>query len=303
MNKAITVQGALFSGAAICLTLLSLWLPRLSPSVELLGAAFLIVLLGVPHGALDPVIAKQEYRVSGQREWFLFTAGYLALMLGVILLWSQWPFVFLAGFLIITAFHFSGDPAEGVSPISRVAFGGAIVVLPCLLHASDVARLFSMLAGDAAAARLVPALHTISLGWAPFLALCALSEGRRSRLVTLEFLALGTMAIFASPLIGFMLFFCGMHGARHILRTVNRTGGAALSAVLNAAIVPMLIVASVVVLSLITTREQSLEIRVMRLIFVGLASLTVPHMLLVEPLRFGDWQKHNQLRASSHGVE
>lgn len=294
MNRAITVQGALFSGAAICLTLLSLWLPPLSPSVELLGAAFLIVLLGVPHGALDPVIAKQEYCVSGRRGWILFTAGYLALMLGVILLWTQWPTAFLAGFLVITAFHFSGDPADGASPISRVAFGGAIVILPCLLHASDVARLFSMLAGSAAAARLVPALHTISFGWVPFLALCALSEGRRSRMVTLEFLALGAMAMLASPLVGFMLFFCGMHGARHILRTVNRTQGAALGAVLNAAIVPMLIVASVVALLLITTREQSLEIRVMRLIFVGLASLTVPHMLLVEPLRFRDWQKHDQ---------
>ncbi len=113
-------------------------------------------------------------------------------------------------------------------------------------------------------------------------------------MVTLEFLALGAMAIFASPLVGFMLFFCGMHGARHIVRTVNRTKGAALGAVLNAAIVPMLIVASVVALLLITTREQSLEIRVIRLIFVGLASLTVPHMLLVEPLRFRDWQIHDQ---------
>lgn len=291
MTRAITVQGAVFSAVAVFVTLLSLWLPRLDPGVELLGAACLIVLLGVPHGALDPVIAKRAYRVSGPRDWFLFTAGYLGLMLGVIVLWTYWPFVFLVGFLIITAFHFSGDPEAGTAPISRLVYGGAIVILPCLFHASEVARLFGLLAGDAAASRLVPPLHVISFGWATLLAVCALQERRRSRLVTMELLAVGAMTTVASPLAGFMVFFCGMHGARHILRTIGRQDGGASGGVLKAALPPMLIVAAVVALFLSVTPAQSLEARVVKLIFVGLASVTVPHMLLVEPLRFHEWRR------------
>lgn len=288
MTNMMRVQGALFSGAAICLTLLSLWLPRLNPTAELLGVALLIVVLGVPHGALDPIIAKHEYRVDGSRAWFLFAVGYLALVLSVIALWARWPSVFLAGFLLITAFHFSGDPADGTSPISRAAFGGAIVVLPCLLHAGEVSQLFGVLAGGGAAALLVPALHRAASGWAMLLVLSGLWEWRRSRLVTLEFLALGVMAIVASPLVGFMVFFCGMHGARHVLRTVDGMEDAEVGHLLKAAAVPMLLVTCIAGVVLMVTGKESLELRVVRLIFVGLASLTVPHMLLVEPLRFRD---------------
>lgn len=285
MTRVMRVQGSLFCGAAILLTLLSVWLPRLNPTAELLGVALLIVVLGVPHGALDPVIAKHEYRVNGSRAWCAFAAGYLCLMLGVIAVWARWPAVFLAGFLLITAVHFSGDPADGTSPISRVAFGGAIVILPCLLHAGEVSQLFGLLAGGESAALLVPILHRAAYGWAALLAVSGLWEWRRSRLVTLEFLALGAVAIVPSPLVGFTVFFCGMHGARHILRTVERTEGAAVGHLLKAAIAPMLLVTCAAGVVLMVAGTEPLELRVVRLMFVGLAALTVPHMLLVEPLR------------------
>ncbi len=288
MTHVMRLQGALFSGAAICLTVLSLWLSRLNPTAELLAVALLIVVLGVPHGAMDPIIAKREYRVSGSHAWFLFAVGYLGLVLGVIALWALWPSVFLAGFLLITVVHFSGDPADGTSPISRAAFGGAIVVLPCLLHAGEVSQLFGLLAGGESAALLVPTLHRAAYGWVALLVLSGLWEWRRSRLVTLEFLALGAMAVVASPLVGFMVFFCGMHGARHILRTVDGSEGAAVGHLLKGTVVPMLLVTCIAGVVLMLTGRESLELRVVRLIFVGLASLTVPHMLLVEPLRFRD---------------
>ena len=55
--NALRVQGIVFSAGALLVALGTLALGRLSPQLELIVVAVLILVLGVPHGALDTIFA------------------------------------------------------------------------------------------------------------------------------------------------------------------------------------------------------------------------------------------------------
>jgi type IV secretion system protein VirD4 len=66
--------------------------------------------------------------------WADFGVGYAALAAAVVGVWVAAPSLFLAGFLLISALHFSGDPDPRTGGFSRLIYGGAIIVVPALLH-------------------------------------------------------------------------------------------------------------------------------------------------------------------------
>jgi hypothetical protein len=60
---------------------------------------------------------------------------------------------------------------------------------------------------------------------------------------------------------------------------------------LAAALLPMLGVLGGSALAWYFLREISLDAKIIQLVFVGLAALTVPHMALVEQVRLSGWKK------------
>ena len=147
LSATIRVQGAIFSLIAWMLVLGSAFFPSADSRTELLVSAFLILFLGVPHGALDTLYARPLYRLKTFGAWIVFGAAYAGLAALVVVLWAMMPLVFLLGFLLVSAFHFSGDPVEGTPVVFRALYGGAIIVFPALIHDKQVTELFSFLAG------------------------------------------------------------------------------------------------------------------------------------------------------------
>ena len=76
-----------------------------------------------------------------------------------------------------------------------------------------------------------------------------------------------------------------MHRARLIIWTIDYSGRSSLGLILGAALLPMLgaLVASAEAWHFLG--GTSLDARVIQLVFVGLASLTAPHMAPVEHVR------------------
>jgi len=290
--KAIKLQGRAFGFVAIGIALAAKAIPRFDEQSELLVLAVLILLLGVPHGALDTVFAHDLYSVRTARDWLILTFAYLLPVMMVVGLWRATPLLFLALFLVVSMVHFSGDPTAGTPLVTRILFGGAILVLPALLHAADLVRLFSFLTGSEAAARAASCLHALALPWLLAVTLALGAAAYRSLWLTvLEFAALALLAIFAPPLVAFTIFFCGMHSARHILRTFEYAGRSSPRFLLAACLAPMLAVLVMSALAMAWLRQVPVEPRVVQIVFVGLAALTVPHMALVEPVRFSGWEK------------
>jgi hypothetical protein len=151
MMRAQRVQGSLFLVCALAVITASLILPRFDRSAELIAVAFAVLLLGVPHGALDPLFVRRLPGANSIGGWAAFGVGYAALAAAVVGLWVAAPSLFLAGFLLISALHFSGDPGPRTSGFSRLIYGGAIIVVPALLHPAEMEGLFAALAGHPAA--------------------------------------------------------------------------------------------------------------------------------------------------------
>jgi len=302
MNHTLRRQGIVFSVLALAAAVAALLVPRMSASSELLLIGALIVVLGVPHGALDTVFARTRYDLSSWHRWLGFTLAYCGVMASVALLWFYSPSLFLLGFLVISAAHFSGDPTTGTTVLSRIAYGGAVVILPALRFGPEFEHLIGVLVGPHAAGRVVPWIAAATAPWLCLLVVSAVREFRHSRRTALELTAVGLLMLCVPPLVGFTLFFCGMHSARHIIRTLSLVDPRKRRAVAAAGVVPMIGVLGLGALLWILTGARPVETKLIQLLFVGLAALTVPHMILVEPFRLRGWQQgaagHLRLRAT-----
>ena len=289
--NALRIQGLVFSVSALLLALTATAMGPLGSRIELLVVAVLILVLGVPHGALDTIFARQLYGIRTLRDWLRFGLIYLLLAALVVGLWQGQPVLFLLGFLVISAAHFSGDPTSGTSWPARALYGGAMIVIPAALHSVEISRLFSLLAGDDAAAIVMPVLLLLSWPWLTGLLLAAAHRARTDWLTALEMGSVGLLALLAPPLFAFVVFFCGMHSARHIIRTIDYSGRSSPGLLIGAALLPMVGVLAASAAAWHFLGGTSPDARVIQLVFVGLAALTVPHMALVERVRFSGWVK------------
>jgi Brp/Blh family beta-carotene 15,15'-monooxygenase len=286
--NAMRWQGGVFSVLALLTSIACGVLPPADPKSVLVWVGLLIVLLGVPHGALDPIYARAWPGIQGRAAWVFFVWSYLLLATWVVAVWWRAPTFFLWGFLTISVLHFSGDLAAGTPLWTRFFYGGAVIVLPAALHADELTRLFALLTNPESAAWVVPALQVMVWPWLVALLLAVVLSARRDAFVSLEVLAVCILALTAPPLIGFTVFFCAMHSPRHMLRT-QVFAGMTLQALAAVALWPMLGVFLMAAGAWYGLPDSSLDARMVQFIFVALAALTVPHMLLVERVRWKGW--------------
>ena len=285
----LRLQGLAFSALAWLLLGASLWLPRLDAQTQLLVLSPVILLLGVPHGALDVVFVQQLAGIRSALGWSVFTVAYAAAAASVVVLWWFAPGFFLAAFLLVSVLHFSGDP-EGETPVLfRMLYGGAIVFCPMALHAVEVSGLFASLAGMPAAQSIVTALQWAAWPWVAAIVLAAIAGAKQDTPRSIELVSLTALLIFAPPLIAFTIFFCVMHSARHVMRTRDYSDAGTLRHLLRIAGLPMLATVASVGVAWWLSDGKPLDARLAQILFVGLAALTVPHMIVVERVRFTGW--------------
>lgn len=285
----IRIQGVLFGVISIICLLASLFLPALDKQTELILVAALIIILGVPHGALDTLFARELYGVNSATAWIKFSVIYLMMAALVVVLWYMAPLLFLVGFIGISIAHFSGDPDGETGWLIRLIYGGAIIFIPVLKHPQEIADVFSLLVGEKSSQALMPWMSGLALPWLLALSGVVLYLIVKKSLLSFEFLCLGLIAYFVSPLISFTVFFCGMHSARHIIRTAAFAKYSQPVLLLGAMLLPMLGVIALSAVSWFMLKNQTLDGRVVQIVFVGLAALTVPHMALVEQVRVKGW--------------
>lgn len=285
MTAALQLQGRIFCATSLVLVIAMLAGIRSDPGSELLALGALVLLLGVPHGALDVVVARRLFGALSFRSWIVFSLLYVGLAAFVVVVWWWLPVPFLCGFLLLSALHFGGDMATGVSGLERLLYGGTVIVLPALWHGAELQHLLGLVAGPASAAVIVPVLSLIALPWLCAIVAACMLAVRASPAAAAEWAALAIVSATASPLVAFTVYFCAMHSPRHILKTLASLSGSQARNAMKMALWPTLVVLEAAVLTLALTSGVPLETRVMQLVFVGLAALTLPHMALLERAR------------------
>ncbi len=265
--------------------------------LALLAAAVAVV--GLPHGALDHLVARQIFRpVFGSRWWLPFVVGYLSLAGFMGALWIAVPVIALVTFLALSALHFGWDDPlwiERSTPlwntVERFAVGALPIVLPTWLHAAEVTVIFSW---------LMPARITLDHGVVGALAGCAaavvlpVAALRLARLTSsghlaagAELAAIATLHVVAPPLIAFLTYFCGWHSMRHALELAGdlapgRLGDGIRRFVREALPLTLLtVVAAVAAGAAVFIAGVQLDAVLASIVFIGLSVLTVPHMAMM----------------------
>jgi len=247
-----------------------------NPATGLVVLVLTVVFLGLPHGALDPLVVQSAFPGSSRAAFYLL---YLSTSASVVLAWITWPKVALGGFLLIAAFHFGSDLEDESRVWLRTCYGVTIITLPCVLHSHDVATMYRMLAlqstGDYVAvshwiAYVAGAATLIAVSWK------VKSEPRRVAEVTVILLS----GVFLPPLLFFSCYFGLLHSPRHLIETACSLGLKTLKSLFT---MTAPIVVSTLCLAAIgwwVLSRYSVQQRTLLSVFVGLAALTVPHMLL-----------------------
>jgi Brp/Blh family beta-carotene 15,15'-monooxygenase len=268
--------------------------------VDLMMAAALICLVGLPHGALDPVVARQHKLFSSLKGGLAFYSLYLLVSLLMVLLWVLSPHIALTLFLAYSALHFGRDWRS--LPLGGLPYGVVILGSPAFWRPDEVTHLFSALTFESLNMLNSTSWLTHLLGWsvAPALlfiivAHCIASSsmtwrlsdklnGQLSAWCALELICLMSAAHFLAPLAYFTLYFCALHSPKHIISSLRSLSRQQLTQTLWVAllitVLTLLIVASFAwqLRSVISTWSDF----TLQAIFIGLAALTVPHMALLE---------------------
>jgi Brp/Blh family beta-carotene 15,15'-monooxygenase len=256
-------------------------------TVMLLGAA--VALVGLPHGGLDAWLAQRSGLARGPRGLALFHLLYLLVAGAVALLWLWQPAQTLAGFLLISAWHFAGDWPALPAPLRALA-GIAVLGLPAWQWTEPVARIFGVLAGSGG----LQLAHTLAALGPLFVLLLGLAlwRLRRQPMAALELGVLTALAMFAPPLLFFAVYFCTLHSPRQLRLSLANVAPArrrrllALAAAYAALAALMVLAAGFFAAGSADAGAQAWLLQLdadqgLRLVFIGLDALTVPHMGVV----------------------
>lgn len=240
-----------------------------------------VVTLGLPHGALDPAIAARAGLVRSSTSLWVFNAGYTGVVLAVIALWWLVPVVSLAVFLAVSAWHFAGDWRDTLPTWAQGVGGAGLLLLPIVFHTQEVATVFVMLSGPGGAA-VAEALSQLGW-WVPLamLSIAGLALIKQQWASAMELMALVVIGIFAPPLVFFIIYFCSLHSPRHLREHFQQADTSEHKRLWHMLIVYTLATLLLIIPMLWLWNSFSLSENIVRMVFVGLAAVTVPHMMLM----------------------
>ncbi len=264
--------------------------PSLLSTPSLIAIAA-ILLIGVPHGGLDGAVARRAGWPSGTGPWIAFHLVYLLLAAGVAGLWWLYPLSSLIFFLLISALHFGSSDIHPISaPSSKdawlplIAHSGLVVIAIPAFQSSAVEPLFAVLIGADNSLWLLQQIQQLLLPWVA----CLFAYGiysiyqPRWRSTQLNLVILIALAYLLPPLVSFALYFCLWHSRGHMQRiwrsiAADHRRRSAIEAITYSLLA---YAAAAIYFALQATNEVAPAL--IQLTFIGLAALTVPHMLLVD---------------------
>ena len=244
------------------------------------------VAVGLPHGGLDHIVGRAVFVDRHRGQWWLpFLTGYLGLGLGTLVLWHLLPAVVLGIFLLLSILHFGAEDAQASGDaglVAVVAHGCVPVVVPALIHPDAVGRLFRLLAGDGSAHVLWLASGVLGLVWlsavVAWVGQSVLKRGTRIDLIGMA----GTVLLFviATPLAAFAIYFAVLHTPRAFRSLHLETELAVTSGRLRQSLPLAALSMAVGVVLFVFQPTHGLDSDMVRIVFVLLSALTVPHMWL-----------------------
>tara|TARA_A100001011_G_C14213379_1_gene800917 strand:- start:326 stop:1129 length:804 start_codon:yes stop_codon:yes gene_type:complete len=249
--------------------------------------AFAIIILGgVPHGAMDPIIAREAgvFEDSIGKFFFVFTYGFTALL--ITLVWSYLPFQSLSLFLAISAFHFGRDQKNWSHGIP---YGMILLALPSWFWPETVVEIFSILLFGDDPEKIIQTLQILGIIACLYL-LTIIQSLPRTFWIDIGIIL--SLSFLFPPIYYFAIYFVIIHGCRHIKREVRELRIHSF----RDAVQTMFLYSTITILAgfafyIYLLNDVSYRFISYQIIFVGLAAITVPHMIVVEFVNYSRAQR------------
>ena len=261
---------------------------------------FFILTIGISHGALDDQKGKKLSQLYNVKKSYFFYLIYSLIGISIIIFWLFFPTMSLILFLIVASYHFGKEDTEflinnkNVSNLILYFFKGALIIIaPLMFHFVETINIFKLLLIENEKFYLF--LNFIEDN---SILLFALSISLLSSiyyflkdfkiiniLIFLDFFSIIVLNYFLTPLIAFTIYFCFLHSFRHSISLITELNEKSLKigtiTFIKKAMPLTVLTAILYVISLyFLSNFYQLNDAILKVIFIGLASLTFPHILL-----------------------
>ena len=268
----------------------------ISPVICLL----LILSIGISHGALDNQKGKRLIQLYNIKNSYYFYLIYLMIGLCIIVFWLYFPATSLIIFLIVASYHFGKEDMnfliKNKNTSNLILFflkGALIIIAPLMFHFTETINIFKLLLiqneNFFSFLRFIETNQILSFALLTSLLVNIYHFINNFKIMNIliftDFFSIVVLNYFLSPLIAFTIYFCFLHSFRHSISLIYELdindfkNGAHIF--LKKAMPLTLLTAALYVASLyFLSNYYQLNDAILKVIFIGLASLTFPHILL-----------------------
>ena len=269
-------------------------------SISPLVCLLLILIIGVSHGSLDHIKGRKLLKIFQINNIITFYTSYFLLAVTIIILWVLLPTVVLIAFLIVASFHFGKEDTQFLidnnSYLNQFLFflkGSLVILAPLYFNFNETVSIFKLLLIENESfyqsLNVIENNNFLIIG----IVLSALSSiilffkkfELRKFTIFFDYFSIIIINMHFSPLIAFTIYFCFLHSIRHSISLMTELDQESLRNGLLIFIkkaTPLTILTAVFCLLALyfLNNNYNFDSAILKLIFIGLASLTFPHILL-----------------------
>ena len=263
-------------------------------NISSLICLFLILIIGVSHGSLDHEKGKKLFKILNIKSISFFYLSYVLISILVIFIWIIIPSSSLIIFLAVASYHFGKE--DTVFKVKKrvlsneILFflkGSSIIISPLLFQRDSTNEIFATLnfyVFESPFFNDFTLIIFLVLGFFSNIYLTIDKSINFKNIMILDYFSIIILNIFLTPILAFTLYFCFLHSVRHsfsLINEIDRSFKIGLKKFIMKAI-PLTLITGLIFLSSIYFLNNLYEIdeAIYKVIFIGLASLTFPHILL-----------------------
>ena len=269
-------------------------------NISSLICLFLILIIGVSHGSLDHEKGRKLLKIFNINSMYIFYISYILVSILVVAIWIFMPSICLIIFLLVASYHFGKEDTQFLinkfSVFYQLLFffkGLLIVLAPIYFNFDDTVLIFKLILVEnenfyltldfIESNQILPVLIVLSSLSSIYLFLKEFNIKKFS--IFLDYFSILILNYYLSPLVAFTMYFCFLHSVRHSMSLIyeidNQDFSNGIKIFIKKAI-PLTILTGIFCLIglYFLSNTYSLDSSILKIIFIGLASLTFPHILL-----------------------
>ena len=259
-----------------------------------------ILTIGVSHGSLDHVKGKKLFNILNISKISIFYFSYILIAILVIIIWIKIPFISLMCFLLVASYHFGKEDTQFLmnenSYFNQLLFflkGLLIIAAPMFFHFDETIIIFKLLLVDneifystlefIEVNKILPI--AIILSSLSSICLFVRKFEIKKFIVFLDYFSILVLNYYLTPLVAFTIYFCFLHSIRHsitLIYEIDKNDFKNGLKIFGQKALPLTVLTAIFCLIglYLLNNNYDFNSSILKIIFIGLASLTFPHILL-----------------------